>query len=116
MQTYTGGCHCGAVRFEATADITQVMSCNCSRCNKLGWLLAFIPATQCKLLSGREHLTEYRFNKKQIAHFFCNVCGIESFAQGSAPDGTETVALNVRCLDNIDIKALPATEYNGKAV
>ena len=32
--TYSGGCHCGAVRFEATADLAKVISCNCSICTQ----------------------------------------------------------------------------------
>ena len=28
-KTYTGGCQCGAVRYEVSADIGEVISCNC---------------------------------------------------------------------------------------
>jgi len=35
-KTYTGGCQCGKVRYEAQADIGEVITCNCSRCRKLG--------------------------------------------------------------------------------
>jgi hypothetical protein len=53
-QTYNGGCHCGAVRYEVAAEIGEVMSCNCSRCAKLGWLLTFVPAADFKLIAGEE--------------------------------------------------------------
>lgn len=114
--TYTGSCHCGAVTFQVDADITGAMTCNCSRCHKLGWALAFVPASQFTLVSGEADLTEYRFNTKKIAHLFCKTCGIEAFGRGAAPDGTETIAVNLRCLDGLDLKALPTTEYNGKDV
>jgi len=39
-KTYTGSCQCGAVRYEVAADIEKVISCNCSRCRRLGSLLA----------------------------------------------------------------------------
>lgn len=113
---YTGSCQCGAVRFEVAADIKNVMSCNCSRCGRIGWLLTFVPALQFTLLSGEDNLTEYRFNKKQVSHLFCKTCGIQGFGRGKGPDGTETVAVNVRCLDDIDPKTLTVTEYDGKAV
>lgn len=114
--TYTGSCHCGAVKFQVDADITGAMTCNCSRCHRLGWSLAFVPAAQFTLLNGEEHLTEYRFNTKKIAHLFCKTCGVEGFGKGVGPDGSETVAVNLRCIDDLDLKALPTTEYNGKDV
>ena len=30
MQTHTGGCHCGRVRFEITTDLSRASECNCS--------------------------------------------------------------------------------------
>ena len=51
-QTYTGGCQCGAVGYEVSADIGEVTSCNCSRCGKLGWLLSVVPAADFRLILG----------------------------------------------------------------
>ena len=116
MKTYTGGCQCGAVRFEAMVDISKGMSCNCSRCGKLGWILTFIPASQFKLISGADNLTEYLFNTQKIHHQFCKTCGIESFALGVGRDGSETAAFNIRCLDGVDLKETVVTEYNGKDI
>src|SRR5215469_13137540 len=73
-QTYTGGCQCGKVRYEVPADIGEVMSCNCSRCGKLGWLLALVPAADFKLISGGDSTTEFQFNKRVIHHLFCSTC------------------------------------------
>jgi hypothetical protein len=39
--TYTGGCHCGMVRFECTADLAVVTACNCSICTKKGLHFTF---------------------------------------------------------------------------
>jgi hypothetical protein len=34
MRTHTGGCHCGAVRFELDAPVDVVVQdCNCSICS-----------------------------------------------------------------------------------
>jgi hypothetical protein len=113
-KTYTGGCHCGEVRYETTTDLATVMSCNCSICTKRGALWTFVKAEQFALRSGEDSLTDYQFNKKVIHHLFCSVCGIESFARGQAPDGSDTVAINVRCLDGIDIAALTPMPFDGK--
>jgi len=115
VQTYTGGCHCGAVRYEVTADLGQTMTCNCSRCSKLGTILTFAPAAQFSLTSGEEHLTEYLFNKKAIQHLFCAVCGIESFARGAMPDGSKMVAINARCLDDVDLDTLTPSKVDGRS-
>ena len=67
-KTFTGGCHCGAVRYEVTGSLDKVISCNCSICEKRGLLLIFAAADQFKLLSGADKLADYQFNKKVIHH------------------------------------------------
>jgi hypothetical protein len=114
-QTYEGGCHCGAVRYRAQADLSGVIECNCSHCSKKGFLLAFTPEADFELLSGGDAQTEYKFNKGQIAHLFCTTCGVQSFARGTGPDGAAMAALNVRCLDGVDISALTITLVDGKS-
>jgi len=114
--TYTGGCHCGAVRYRVTMDLGAVMICNCSICSKAGTMLSFVPATQFDLLSGGEVLTDYQFGKKRIHHLFCNRCGIRSFGRGIGPDGTEIVAVNVRCLDDVDIGAIALQPFDGRSL
>lgn len=115
MKTYTGGCHCGNVKFEVdTEPLTSAISCNCSLCTKRGSLLSFVPAAQFRLLSGENSLTDYQFNKKIIHHLFCNVCGVAPFGRGTGRDGSPMVAINVRCLDEIDPDTLTLQKYDGK--
>ena len=116
IQHYQGGCQCGAVRYEVEADTDKTYACNCSRCGKLGSLLAFAPAEDFKLLSGEDATTEYQFNKHAIHHLFCATCGIQSFARGRKPDGTEMVAVNARCLDGVDIGALKVKSVDGRSI
>lgn len=115
MTKHTGGCHCGRVRYEVEADIDEVMSCNCSMCQKRGTLLTFVPQQQFTLLSGGDNLTDYQFNKKIIHHLFCSTCGIGSFARGVAPDGSEMVAVNVRCLEDVDPASLTVKSIDGRS-
>lgn len=115
-QSYTGGCHCGAVRFEANADLEKTNECNCSICTKDGFLWTFTPAEKFKLTSGEDATTEYLFNKHAIHHRFCKTCGTEAFASGNAPDGSGVVAINVRTLDDIDLKALDPTPIDGRSL
>jgi hypothetical protein len=114
--THEGGCHCGRVRFRATSDLAQVAECNRSICSKRGALWAFVKAPQFQLLQGDNALDDYRFGKKRIHHLFCRSCGIGSFSRGLAPNGDETYAVNVRCLDNIDVAALSPAPFDGKSL
>lgn len=85
LKKYTGGCHCGKVAYEVSANLDNVISCNCSICQKRGLLLTFVPPEQFVLQKGDEKaLTDYQFNKKVIHHMFCPECGVESFATGTA--------------------------------
>jgi hypothetical protein len=117
-QTYTGGCHCGAVRYEADADLSQgTLKCNCSICTKgRAWLVG-LPATDFRLLSGAEALSEYQFGRKNIHHLFCKTCGVKSFSRGGGPGGQQFVAIAVSCLDNVpdaELAALPVTYIDGR--
>jgi hypothetical protein len=116
MKSFTGGCHCGRVRYDVTTDLAMVAACNCSICQKRGALWTFVGADQFKLHSG-DDLTDYQFAKKIIHHMFCPTCGVGSFSRGTSPkDGREMVAVNVRCLDDVDIAALQPTPIDGRSL
>lgn len=114
--SYAGGCHCGAVRYEVELSLTEVISCNCSICRKQGLLLAFVPADKFKLASGEDKLTDYVFNRKVVHHPFCAACGVAPFGRGTRPDGVETVAINVRCLDGVDLDTLRIRKFDGASL
>lgn len=109
---YTGGCHCGAIRFEVEApEQVEASECNCSMCSRTGYLHLIVPGSKFKLLQGAEHITTYTFNTGVAKHTFCDVCGIKPFyVPRSNPD---RYSVNVRCLD-----APPATitvrSFDGK--
>lgn len=115
-QAYTGGCQCGKVRFEVTTEIDKVISCNCSRCAKLGSLLAAASAADFKLLSGEGGLTTFRFNKHVINHRFCATCGIQPYASGKGRDGSDMVMINVRCLDGVDAESFEVMKFDGRSM
>jgi hypothetical protein len=114
-QTYRGSCQCQAVRFEAALDLDKAMRCNCSRCQRLGWVMAFTPRAKVTISHGEGETRAYLFNKRRIRHQFCPTCGIEPFAFALAPDGTEMVAVNVNCLDGVDPSALAPKHVDGRS-
>jgi hypothetical protein len=117
-QTYKGGCHCGKVSYEVKADLgqAQIISCNCSICSKRGHLLTFVPAEHFRLLSGEGQLTDYQFNRKNIHHLFCPSCGVSSFARGTGREGKAMVAVNVRCLEGVELDKLKVTSFDGRSL
>ena len=113
--SYQGGCHCGKVRFSVDLDLSSPITCNCSYCSKRGSILAFTPEQNFSLEQGADDLTEYRFNSKTIEHLFCASCGMESFARGAMPDGTRMVAINVRCLEGVDLDSISPRQVDGRS-
>nr|WP_294848606.1 GFA family protein [uncultured Sphingomonas sp.] len=111
-QHYSGGCQCGAVRYAADVDLDQTITCNCSRCKPMGFVLTMIPADKFDLQSGADATTEYLFNTHNIKHRFCTTCGVQSFATGEQ-NGAEMVAINVNTLDGVDARALNSQMFDG---
>jgi hypothetical protein len=118
-QTYSGGCHCGAVRYEADLDLSQgTLKCNCSICSKGRAWLAAAPGEDFRLLRGADALSEYQFGAHRIHHLFCKHCGVKSFSRGSGGDGRQFVAVMISCLDNVsdaELAALPVMHVDGRA-
>lgn len=113
MTTHSGSCHCGGIAFTAEGDIGEVIDCNCSMCRRRGGLLWFVPASAFALQTPRERLGTYLFNKRHIHHHFCPNCGIAPFGEGTAPDGTVMVAVNVRCLPDVELATLKVVPFDG---
>ncbi|MGH7033074.1 MAG: GFA family protein [Stellaceae bacterium] len=112
---YKGSCHCGAIAFEADGELEQAMECNCSHCSRKGYLLWFLPREKLKLLTPESAMTAYGFNKHAISHRFCPRCGCAPLAFGDKPAGVATAAVNVRCLEGVDPKALKIVPVDGRS-
>ena len=111
LKWHTGGCHCGAVRFDvALVEPVEAQTCNCSMCAKVGFVHMIVPASRFRLTEGEPALTEYVFNTGVAKHLFCKACGVKSFYRPrSNPDGW---SVNARCLDAP--VTLNLTEFDGQ--
>lgn len=116
MTTYQGSCHCGRVKFEADGEISSALSCNCSMCQRRGSLLWFVPRSALRLLTPDENASTYLFNKHVIKHRFCATCGIHPFGEGTSPKGEATAAINLRCVEGIDLRVIPVQHFDGRAL
>ena len=113
---YKGSCHCGNVVYEVEGELNGAMSCNCSICSRKGWLLWFVPRQIFRLITPDENMGTYLFNKHVIKHRFCKTCGISPFAEGADPKGSLVAAINIRCLEGIDLSAIPVKQFDGRSL
>ena len=114
-KTYRGSCHCGRVAFEVEGAIESALSCNCSICQRKGSLLWFVPHHRLRLLTPDANASTYMFNKHVIRHRFCPACGIHPFGEGTDPKGNRMAAINIRCLEGVDLTAVPVQAYDGRS-
>ena len=114
-KSYQGGCHCGAVRYEAELDLeAKIGRCNCSMCTKTSSSGLTIKPAAFKLLRGEENLVDY--TRGPHSHFrFCRTCGIHTFGHGNIPEvGGEYVSINVNTLDEVDPSTLSFMYWDGR--
>jgi hypothetical protein len=114
--SYQGSCHCGAIRFSVEGQFDKVMECNCSMCSRKGSLLWFVPREKLKLQTPEDDVATYTFNKHLIRHQFCPKCGIGPYAVGTDPKGKAMAAINVRCLEGVDVGALERVPFDGRSL
>ena len=74
----TGGCLCGAVRFEVTEPLVSAGYCHCTRCQRRTGTAASAQARivpgSLRILSGNELIRAYE-PPDGFAKHFCSACG-----------------------------------------
>lgn len=113
---YEGSCHCKRVAFEVEGEIDTAMACNCSICQRKGSLLWFVPMERFTLKTPDEAAGTYLFNKHVIKHRFCPNCGIHVYGEGVDPKGNAMAAINIRCLDGVDLESVAITKFDGRSL
>jgi hypothetical protein len=112
---YQGSCHCGDVAYAVEGDLKGVMECNCTMCQRKGAKMWFVPRDSLALSTPESNTAVYKFNKHVIEHRFCKRCGIHAYGVGVDAKGNRMAMVNVRCLDGVDLDALPVTHFDGRS-
>jgi hypothetical protein len=95
---YKGSCHCGRVAFEVEGTIDSGLACNCSICQRKGSLLWFVPRDRLRVLTPEANASTY------------------TYGEGTDPKGNHTAAINLRCLEGIDLASIPVENFDGRAL
>ena len=74
----TGGCLCGAVRFEVRGRLPPVGMCHCSRCRRVSGAgsnaVLNVRTERFVWLTGEDQMAEFR-TPSGWGSFFCRICG-----------------------------------------
>ncbi|MEE9453659.1 MAG: GFA family protein [Paracoccaceae bacterium] len=109
--TYFGSCHCEKVRFEVDIDLIEVRACDCTICIKRGALIYRVDSADFRLLTPLENMVLYQWHTRTAKDYFCATCGVLPFKRPrTAP---HLWAVNIRCLDEIDLSAIPINHVHG---
>jgi hypothetical protein len=109
--THTGSCHCQAIQFTATVDVTKVSRCNCTVCTKLGTLGCLTKPAKVELTKGEPAL----YPNSIGARYFCATCGTHLFLRGDLPEmGGPFASVNVQALDDVDPYVLSPVHWDGR--
>lgn len=101
--TITGGCACGAVRYECNADPMFTANCYCRDCQRSGGTalasVLFVPKGALKVLKGEVRYHEVTADSgKKLSRGFCPTCGSPLFSRAEMlPDG---VGIKAASLDD----------------
>lgn len=95
----TGGCGCGAVRFEISEPLIAAAYCHCTRCQHRTGTAAQASAKTAhgslRVTQGEDRLG--RWTPGGLDKVFCTACGSAVFAQD--PDDPGVVAVRMSAID-----------------
>jgi hypothetical protein len=98
--TLTGGCGCGAVRFEVTAPFISASYCHCTRCQRRSGTAASANGRaepgSVGVVAGEEHIRSWA-PEGGFEKFFCGLCGSALFSR--PPGGEDYAGVRLGAID-----------------
>jgi hypothetical protein len=87
-------CHCGAVKVEVDRAPTELTSCNCSLCRRLGTLWSYYAPAQVRVVGST---AAYCWGDKTIDIHHCVTCGCTTHWAPVDPT-SERMGINARLM------------------
>ena len=95
--TIEGSCHCGAITVELARAPSELTSCNCSICRRLGTLWAYYEPADVRVAG---ETTTYRWGDRTIDFHHCAACGCTTHWSpiAGAREQMDRMGINARLL------------------
>ena len=94
----TGGCNCGAVRFEVAEPFEASMYCHCTRCQRRTGTAASVNARTTpeafRIVQGEDRLRAWDPPDDGAAKYFCGDCGSALFSRSPRSVGIRLGAID----------------------
>jgi hypothetical protein len=91
IMKYSGGCSCGAVRYETSAEPVFQGNCHCRKCQRAtgsGYApLLFFPVNAVSISGEVRHYSSAGGSGKPVQKGFCPVCGSQLFGEPAVMPG-----------------------------
>ena len=119
MATHTGGCLCGAIRYEITGEPVRAAHCHCDECRRATGssfaTVAFFKEEDVKVIQGTpKHFFHPADSGNTMTKEFCGNCGSQVLGAGSGSPGVRSV--RVGTLDDASFVKPQMNLYTGKAL
>ena len=93
----TGGCLCGAVRYELHGPLREVVNCHCAQCRRThGHFAAYTNAKRANLVLHESGGLKWYGSSDRARRGFCAECGASLFWE---PAGAEDISVAAGTLD-----------------
>ena len=100
--TLTGGCNCGAVRFEVTAPLKLASYCHCKRCQRRSGAGAspsgFPVEGSFHITAGADDALRAWKPESGGTKYFCGICGSHIYADN--PSHPDSVGIRLGAFDD----------------
>lgn len=105
----TGECNCGAVRFEISADLSDVYVCHCSICRRAtgtnGIAVVVFKNEDFMWIRGEDHVSHWKKPDADWHISFCKTCGSPLPAENDGNTMFAPAGLIIEGGDGLNVKA-----------
>jgi hypothetical protein len=100
----------------STGEIGTVLDCDCTLCQKRGGSAAFHSRKRFHHEYAARKSRQLQIQQACDRSSFLPDCGVSPFSEGTDPKGNKMVAINMRCVEDVDPARWTSKIFNGRAV